>query len=223
MSIKTPSGDKHTVVVRGIYDPPEAEPAARPTSAMTQKAFDSAFAQPEEQLHVPRRGRRLRPRRSRRRRRASATPSSTPAPPTPKDATKDMATVLAHALRAARLLGHREPVRHGQHDGALGVRAHPRDRDAAHDRHDAPPGAPHDPPREHHHRADRRRARPRARRCSSPRSSRRRCRWTGCRSRCPSRRWRRSRWSPSLAGIGAAILPARRASRLNVLEALHYE
>ena len=26
-----------------------------------------------------------------------------------------------------------------------------------------------------------------------------------------------------LAGIGAAILPARRASRLNVLDALHYE
>ena len=26
-----------------------------------------------------------------------------------------------------------------------------------------------------------------------------------------------------LAGIGAAILPARRASRLNVLNALHYE
>ena len=29
------------------------------------------------------------------------------------------------ALRAAGLLGDREPVRHGQHDGALGVRAHP--------------------------------------------------------------------------------------------------
>jgi putative ABC transport system permease protein len=26
-----------------------------------------------------------------------------------------------------------------------------------------------------------------------------------------------------IAGIGAAILPARRASRLNVLDALHYE
>ena len=26
-----------------------------------------------------------------------------------------------------------------------------------------------------------------------------------------------------LAGIGAAIMPARRASRLNVLDALHYE
>jgi ABC-type lipoprotein release transport system permease subunit len=25
------------------------------------------------------------------------------------------------------------------------------------------------------------------------------------------------------AGIGAAVLPARRAARLNVLEALHYE
>jgi ABC-type antimicrobial peptide transport system permease subunit len=27
----------------------------------------------------------------------------------------------------------------------------------------------------------------------------------------------------ALAGIGAAVLPARRAARLNVLEALHYE
>jgi putative ABC transport system permease protein len=26
-----------------------------------------------------------------------------------------------------------------------------------------------------------------------------------------------------LAGVGAAVLPARRASRLNVLDALHYE
>jgi putative ABC transport system permease protein len=26
-----------------------------------------------------------------------------------------------------------------------------------------------------------------------------------------------------LAGIGAAVMPARRASRLNVLDALHYE
>ena len=34
---------------------------------------------------------------------------------------------------------------------------------------------------------------------------------------------RRSRWSRSLAGIGAAIMPARRASRLNVLDALQYE
>ena len=32
-----------------------------------------------------------------------------------------------------------------------------------------------------------------------------------------------SRSSPILAGIGAAIMPARRASRLNVLDALHYE
>ena len=33
----------------------------------------------------------------------------------------------------------------------------------------------------------------------------------------------RSRWSPSSPGVGAAIMPARRASRLNVLEALQYE
>ena len=44
-----------------------------------------------------------------------------------------------------------------------------------------------------------------------------------CRSRSRSRSSSCSRSSWMLAGIGAAVMPARRASRLNVLEALHYE
>jgi putative ABC transport system permease protein len=46
VSIKTPKGDSHTVVVRGIYDPPEASPMLDDV-VVTQKAFDSAFAQPK--------------------------------------------------------------------------------------------------------------------------------------------------------------------------------
>ena len=66
-------------------------------------------------------------------------------------------------LRAAGVLGRREPVRDGQHARAQRVRAHARARDAADDRDDAPAGAPDDPPRERHHGADRRRARASAR------------------------------------------------------------
>ena len=43
------------------------------------------------------------------------------------------------------------------------------------------------------------------------------------RSPCRSRRWSAFTLVAVLAGIGAAILPARRASRLNVLDALQYE
>jgi putative ABC transport system permease protein len=46
VSIKTPKGDSHTVVVRGVYDPPEASPLLDDV-VVTQKAFDSAFAQPK--------------------------------------------------------------------------------------------------------------------------------------------------------------------------------
>jgi putative ABC transport system permease protein len=46
VSIKTPTGDSHTVVVRGIYDPPEASPMLDDV-VVTQKAFDSAYSQPK--------------------------------------------------------------------------------------------------------------------------------------------------------------------------------
>ena len=54
VSITTPSGAKRTLVVRGIYDPPAANPLLGDVS-MSQQAFDKAFEQPEEQVHVPRR------------------------------------------------------------------------------------------------------------------------------------------------------------------------
>ena len=116
----------------------------------------------------------------------------------------------------------RQPVRDRQHARADGVRAHARDRHAARDRHDAPPGAPDDPARERDHRADRRR---RSASCSG-----------SCSAACSSAgvdfivfslpvgladrvRDRGDRRRASLA----AIFPARRAARLNVLEALQYE
>ena len=69
--------------------------------------------------------------------------------------------------------------------------------------------------------ADRRRARDRcsassSARCSSPASS-------SSTSRCRSASWSSSRWRRSSSGILAAIFPARRAARLNILEALKYE
>jgi putative ABC transport system permease protein len=46
LPIQTPSGDKLTVAVRGIYDPPEIDQMLGPIS-ITQQAFDKAFPQPK--------------------------------------------------------------------------------------------------------------------------------------------------------------------------------
>ena len=85
------------------------------------------------------------------------------------------AAVPHAALRPARAVGRRQPVRDGQRARAHGLRAHPRDRDDARRRHDPPPGAPHGAPREHHHRAHRRRARAAARAAGGRRRWRARC------------------------------------------------
>ena len=49
LSIQTASGDKLTVVVRGIYDPPEIDQMLGPIS-ITQQAFDKAFPQPKNRF-----------------------------------------------------------------------------------------------------------------------------------------------------------------------------
>jgi putative ABC transport system permease protein len=46
VSIKSPKGENHTVLVRGMYDPPEANPLLAEV-VVTQKAFDSAYSQPK--------------------------------------------------------------------------------------------------------------------------------------------------------------------------------
>ena len=79
LSLKTPSGAKRTLAVRGIYDPPEAT-RCWATSACRQQALRQGVHPAQEQPHVPRRRRRRGGRRSRPRPRASATRSSTRAP-----------------------------------------------------------------------------------------------------------------------------------------------
>jgi putative ABC transport system permease protein len=46
VSIKSPNGRSSTVVVRGIYDPPSAHPLLADV-VVTQKAFDAAYSQPK--------------------------------------------------------------------------------------------------------------------------------------------------------------------------------
>ena len=46
VAMTTPAGDERTLVVRGIYDPPEAKQLLGPIS-MTQQEFDEAFTQPK--------------------------------------------------------------------------------------------------------------------------------------------------------------------------------
>ena len=123
VSLTTPSGEESTLVVRGIYDPPQAKQLLGPIS-MTQQGFDEAFTQPKNSYTFIDAD-------------ASAAAPLEAAAKGLGDANYHVGAELpegrhqgdghdaGHALRAAGLLGDREPVRHGQHDGALGVRAHP--------------------------------------------------------------------------------------------------
>jgi putative ABC transport system permease protein len=49
LSIQTASGDKRTVVVRGIYDPPQIQPMLGPIT-IGQQTFDGAFPQPKNRF-----------------------------------------------------------------------------------------------------------------------------------------------------------------------------
>jgi putative ABC transport system permease protein len=93
LSLQTPAGDKHTLVVRGIYDPPDAKQLLGDVS-MTKQGFDAAFVNPKNSLTL-----------------LDAQPGAAAAIESaakdlgdatlhtgaayPKDATKDMATMLA--------------------------------------------------------------------------------------------------------------------------------
>ena len=119
-----PGREKGTLVVRGIYDAPASAPLLGDVS-ISRQAFDAAFRNPKNSLTLldadaaRGRGAEVHGRRPRRR------DASTPAPRYAKAKTKDTATMRGHPLRAAGLLDRREPDGHGQHDGALGLRAHP--------------------------------------------------------------------------------------------------
>ena len=162
ISITTASGEKSKAVLRGTYQPPKGKTLLGDVS-ISQKGFDAIVSQPKNMFTF-----------------LDADDSAAAGLKTAVadfgDATLPHGSRVSEgqhqghgdaagdALRPARVLGHREPVRHGQHPRALGLRAHAGAGHAAHDRHDAAPGAPHDPAREHHHGADRRCARARARR-----------------------------------------------------------
>jgi putative ABC transport system permease protein len=93
LSVKTPAGDTHTLVVRGIYDPPDAKRLLGDVS-ITQQGFDGAFVNPKNSLTL-----------------LDAEPGAAAAVESaakdlgdatlhtgaayPKDATKEMATMLA--------------------------------------------------------------------------------------------------------------------------------
>ena len=101
------------------------------------------------------------------------------------------------ALRPARALCRRQPVRDDQHPRPVDLRANARARNAAGRGHDSPPGTTDGAARERDHRADRRSARD----CPSgslwPRSSPARSPIRGWSSACPSVISRCSRPSPS--------------------------
>ena len=122
LAIQSPSGEKRTVVVRGIYDPPRVRALLYDVS-IAQATFDAAFPSPKNAFTF-----------------LDAKPGAAKAL---EAAARDSGDAKLHtgrgvregrhqghgdvpgdALRAARVLGHREPVRHGQHARALGVRAH---------------------------------------------------------------------------------------------------
>ena len=75
LKIQSASGDERTVVVRGIYDPPEIDQMLGMVS-ITQQAFDETFPQPKNRFTFIDADRAPRPR-SRRPRHRSTTPSST--------------------------------------------------------------------------------------------------------------------------------------------------
>ena len=121
IAITMPSGAKRTLVVRGIH---ENKSALLGDVSMTQRAFDQASHEPKNSLTF-----------------LAAGPDAGKALEAKVDGYGDAtfhtgaAFALGQqqgdgedavdALRAARLLGDRQPVRDGQHAGALGVRAHP--------------------------------------------------------------------------------------------------
>ena len=139
-----------------------------------------------------------------------------------RPAGRGLQPVPDHAVRPARAVRDHQPVRDGQHARALGLRADARARHAARRRDDAAPGPADGAPRERHHRAHRGRAR------ASTRDLPRRARDAGAGGvrrpvRGSGRPADRAGVLAIIVGIFAAIAPARRAARLDPLQALQYE
>ena len=224
LTVKTPTGKTLRLHVDGIVDPPKGGSPFGEVSISTA-AFDSSFADHGNELTFlnidggPSEAN------------TAALEQSLAAFPAAVVETRDefkatrVGDIDADAhdpLRAARPLGDRQPVRRHQHARPLRLRAHARARDAAGDRHDPPAGTPDDPARERRHRADRRGARDRRRHVPGVITTAALSQY-GIVFAVPYGTLAVFVGVAILAGMLAAILPARRASKLNVLEALQYE
>ena len=219
-SITSPGGEKLALTVRGIEDSPVIDAIALGPITISQAAFDGAFENRNDLLTFVKadKGADL-----------GAVFAAHPDAKAQTKAAVQGADDRRHRLDARDLLRpagagrDRQPVRHRQHAGALDLRAHPRAGHAAGRRHEQAAGPPHGPPREHHHRADRRGARHRRR------ARARGGRHLGVRRRGPelrgprrladrARRGRDDRGRARGDPAGAAGLPARPAhgARLRV-------
>ena len=151
--VETASGKKIEMVVRGVRP---VRPGPAPGQGHDQPAgVRHGLPEAAEPVHVRRRGRRrecVRARADRRELPGREAPHRVGVRDEPDQGVLDDPE---SPLRAARLLGDREPVRHGQHPRPVGVRADAGARNASCGRDDPPAGETDDPPREHHHRADR--------------------------------------------------------------------
>jgi putative ABC transport system permease protein len=93
VSLTTPAGEERTLMVRGIYDPPQAKQLLGPIS-MTQQGFDEAFTQPKNSYtFIDADASAAAPLEAATKGLGDATYHAGAA--FPKDATKDMATMLA--------------------------------------------------------------------------------------------------------------------------------
>ena len=93
MALETPAGDERTLVVRGIYDPPSTKALLGEVS-ITQQAFDRAFTQPKNSYTFLDASA-ARPAAIKAAAKGFGDASYHTGAAFPKDATKDMATVLA--------------------------------------------------------------------------------------------------------------------------------
>ena len=124
LAVTTPSGDEAHARRARRSTTRRGRSRCSATSAISQAGVRRGVPHAQEQPHVPRRRRRRRRGDQGRGRRLRRRQRSTPAPRTRRTPTKDMATVLAMLYVLLGFSVDREPVRHGQHARALGVRAH---------------------------------------------------------------------------------------------------
>ena len=156
--VETASGQKIDLVVRGIYDPSDLA-ALLGKVTISQQAFDAAFPRPRNLFTFVDVGDGASVSRTRANRRALPGREAAHRVGLRDEPDQGVLDDPESPLRPARLLGRREPVRHGQHARPVGVREDARARNASGSRDDPPAGEANDPPRERHHGADRRCAR----------------------------------------------------------------